>query len=94
MKKGPVRHIIFTEAKVQIEWFLMIGKSPAREYFNDLPYERRESAYNLFCFLANIGKIYNIKNFDTKVIRLHLNQSRQVFMFFLCRRKSNRHKCI
>lgn len=61
MKKDFIAY----EGKIYtVEWYFnQKGKSPAQEYYEELPIERQKKLANLFKLLANIGKLYNEEKF-------------------------------
>jgi hypothetical protein len=62
MKKRFTGHIVFEGVKFTIEWFLDDrGESQVRDYFNDLTVDRQDTAFYLFRFMGDIGKIFNIE---------------------------------
>jgi phage-related protein len=61
MKK---EYVVYEGSEFTIEWFFTErGKSPAKEYFDDLTRERKLEAFKLFKTMAEVGKIHNITKF-------------------------------
>ena len=56
--------IVYTGSEFTIEWYFTDrGKSPAKEYFDELDRERKLDAFELFKTMAHMGKILNIQKF-------------------------------
>lgn len=57
-------YIVYEGSEFTLEWYYNEqGKSPAKEYFEDLNRDRKLEAFELFMTMARVGKILNITKF-------------------------------
>lgn len=84
MKKKS--HIVYEGEIFTIEWYLDdMGKSRAKEYYNELSENRKDKLFHLAKMLGDLGKIFNkqkFRNEDDKIYAFKPQPDRFLCFFF------------